>query len=71
MDCQMPGMDGYEATAKLRAVETRRTPVVAVTANAMPEDRARCLEAGMDDYLPKPVSRASLESVLTRWLPAP
>ncbi len=75
MDCQMPGMDGYDATRGLRAAEaasgsTRRTPVVAMTAAAVEGERERCLAAGMDDYLSKPVTPAALDAVLTQWVPA-
>jgi PAS domain S-box-containing protein len=68
MDCQMPRMDGYEATAAIRAMPGSRgsVPIVALTASAMPADRQRCLDAGMDDYLSKPVSRAALSEVLQR-----
>jgi two-component system, sensor histidine kinase and response regulator len=71
MDCHMPEMDGFEATRGIRAREhgVRHTPIVAMTANAMKEDRQRCLEAGMDDYLSKPVASNSLAVVLERWLP--
>lgn len=71
MDCQMPHMDGYQATAAIRAMEGegRRTPIIAVTANAQPEDRQRCLDAGMDDYLSKPIRREPLVAALSRWLP--
>jgi signal transduction histidine kinase/FixJ family two-component response regulator len=70
MDCQMPGMDGFEATRKLRQSETngRRVPIVALTANAMAEDRDRCLAAGMDDYLAKPLRPGILRDTLSRWL---
>jgi PAS domain S-box-containing protein len=71
MDCHMPVMDGFQATNAIRRREDggRRTPIIAMTANAMQEDRQRCLEAGMDDFLSKPVTSKSLAAVLNRWLP--
>jgi PAS domain S-box-containing protein len=71
MDCQMPGADGYSATAMIRARETtRHTHIVAMTANVMEGDRDRCLAAGMDDYLSKPVRLPDLIRTLERWIPA-
>ncbi|HEV8700850.1 MAG TPA: response regulator [Candidatus Polarisedimenticolia bacterium] len=74
MDCQMPRKDGLEATAELRRREQAagpgRIPVVALTANAMDGDRERCLAAGMDDYLSKPLRREVLETALGKWLAA-
>jgi PAS domain S-box-containing protein len=70
MDCQMPRMDGFTATGELRRLEgdRRHTPIIAMTANALVADRQRCLEAGMDDYISKPVTPAEVESVLRRWI---
>lgn len=70
MDCQMPEMDGYEATRALREREEdgRHLPVIAMTASVMKRDRERCFEAGMDDFLPKPITRAELHAILQQWL---
>jgi PAS domain S-box-containing protein len=75
MDCQMPEMDGYSATRAIRnpesAVRDHGVPVVAMTANAMEGDRDRCLAAGMDDYIAKPVTASSLEDAISRCLGLP
>jgi CheY-like chemotaxis protein len=74
MDWRMPRLDGVTATQKIRQTEQnrpgdgdRRVPIIALTAHALPGDRSRCLSAGMDDYLCKPVSRRNLDLMLTKW----
>lgn len=71
MDCQMPVMDGFEtarSTRKIEAAQGIYTPIIAITALAMPGDRERCLAAGMDDYISKPISRDELDSKIKYWL---
>jgi PAS domain S-box-containing protein len=70
MDCEMPVMDGFEATHRIRTSIHSGIPIIAVTADAMPADRERCLSAGMDDYISKPVELWCLRDVLSKWLPA-
>ena len=73
MDCQMPEMDGYEATQAIRrglaGAKYANIPIVAMTANAMKGDREKCLEAGMNDYIAKPIDYKKLELALAKWLP--
>jgi CheY-like chemotaxis protein/HPt (histidine-containing phosphotransfer) domain-containing protein len=73
MDCHMPEMDGFEATAEIRkreqAAGARRLPIIALTANAMAQDRDECLNAGMDDHLAKPFSMQTIQEMLDRWMP--
>ncbi len=73
MDCQMPEMDGFEATAVITDLifkgKIKNTPIVALTANAMKGDKERCLEAGMQDYISKPVKKNAFKDILAKWLP--
>jgi signal transduction histidine kinase/DNA-binding response OmpR family regulator len=74
MDCQMPEMDGYEATREIRRRDAqggRRLPIIALTANAIEGERARCIECGMDEYITKPVKVAVFEALLDRWAKSP
>jgi CheY-like chemotaxis protein len=70
MDCHMPRLDGFEATRRIRALAgaAAQTPIVALTASALPEELAECRKAGMDDTLTKPLARTDLELVLRRFL---
>lgn len=69
MDCQMPRKDGFEATKEIRrAFSSTELPILAMTANAMKGDRERCLDAGMNDYIPKPITKETLRAMLSKWL---
>jgi CheY-like chemotaxis protein len=72
MDCQMPVLDGYDTAREVRRREAARTgvhvPIVAMTASAMQGDRERCIAAGMDDYVAKPITGEKLDELLARWL---
>jgi CheY-like chemotaxis protein/HPt (histidine-containing phosphotransfer) domain-containing protein len=70
MDCEMPEMDGFEATRSIRQGLGSAIPIIAVTADAMPADRERCLKEGMNDYIAKPVDMGELKALLAKWLPA-
>jgi len=72
MDCQMPELDGFEATAQIRRLEAGtplHTPIIAMTAYALPQDKERCLKSGMDGYISKPISEAELKKMLDNFLP--
>ena len=74
MDCHMPEMDGYDATRAIRQREAeagngKHVPIIALTANAMAQDREECLEAGMDDHMSKPFSRRQMQDMLNLWMP--
>jgi signal transduction histidine kinase/DNA-binding response OmpR family regulator len=69
MDCQMPIMNGFDATERIRELSHGDIPIIAMTAAAMSKDRERCLEVGMNDYLSKPVQKAELERMLEKWVP--
>ena len=71
MDCQMPVMDGFEATRAIRALQTpiAQVPIIAVTANVMEGQRDKCLAAGMNDYLPKPINKEVLGETVDKWIP--
>ena len=70
MDCEMPEMNGLDATRFIRShcPNSHNLPIIAMTANAQPTDRARCLDAGMDDFVPKPISLDILKDVLQKWV---
>jgi CheY-like chemotaxis protein len=68
MDCQMPTMDGFEASRQIRALDQPQPVIIAVTANALAGEREKCLRAGMDDYLSKPFQAEQLVSVVKKWL---
>jgi CheY-like chemotaxis protein len=67
MDCQMPSMDGFEASRHIRKLNTPQPVIIAVTANALVGERERCLDAGMDDYLSKPFQAEQLVSIVKKW----
>jgi len=71
MDCQMPKMDGFEATRAIREQKNntmKNIPIIAITANAMEEDKKKCISAGMDDFISKPVNSTNLAKILEKWI---
>ncbi|NJM80989.1 MAG: response regulator [Flavobacterium sp.] len=69
MDVQMPNKNGYEATAEIRTLkEGKKIPIIAITAGILAHERDKCFEAGMDDYLSKPIIKTDLEAILKKWL---
>ncbi len=70
MDCQMPTMDGFEASRQIRSLDQRQPVIIAVTANALVGEREKCLSAGMDDYLSKPFQAEQLIAVVKKWMEA-
>lgn len=69
MDIQMPEMNGYEASLAIRSLEkNKKTPIIALTAGTLKDEKERCLEAGMDDYITKPYVTASIMTVINKWL---
>ncbi|MEP7247180.1 MAG: ATP-binding protein [Gammaproteobacteria bacterium] len=71
MDCEMPGLDGYETTRRARALLDRHIPIIAMTASTMSSDRQRCFEVGMEDILAKPFGRVALNEMICKWLSRP
>ena len=69
MDCQMPSVDGFEATRQIRQLDRRQPVIIAVTANALVGERDKCFEAGMNDYLSKPFQAEQLVDIVRRWIP--
>ena len=67
MDCHMPELDGYETTRRIRLTDARPIHIIAITANAMEGDRKKCLDAGMNDYIPKPLKASDIQAALGRW----
>jgi CheY-like chemotaxis protein len=68
MDVQMPNMNGYEATKKIRELQTTRIPIIALTAGTVVGEKEKCLEVGMDDYASKPIIKDTLELVIAKWV---